>query len=357
MLAHGVKQGGLNLRDPAQSAARLHQSSVEACATLVASLRGDAQLDSLAHAQSVRQASTAARKERLEEEQGFVETMASTASRPVKKRLGRIGLTGAWLTQMPSKLNGTILSKDEFCDNVRLRYGLRPINLCERCDGCGAGFSVDHALSCRKGGLVVQRHDDARDEAGSLAANALTPSRVSYEPHIFYGRGVSAGVEAEDTSRVGSNVARDEARGDIAVHGLWEKGKTCILDIRITDTDAKSYAGSSSAKVLEKAAKVKKDKYEAPCIARRRTFTPLVYSVDGMACKEALAFEKRLASLMATKHERRYSEMVGFVRARMSLAVIRSNTLLLRGARVGRAFRPELLDGAAFSAMEGVREW
>jgi hypothetical protein len=143
----------LNLRNPAQSAARLHQSSVEACATLVASLTGDVQLDSMAHAQSVRQASTSARKERLEEEQGFVETMASSASRPGKKRLGRIGLTGAWLTQMPSKLNGTILSKDEFCDNVRLRYGMRPINLCERCDGCGAGFSVDHALSCRKGVL------------------------------------------------------------------------------------------------------------------------------------------------------------------------------------------------------------
>ena len=121
----------------------------------------------------------------MEEEQGFVETMASSASRPVKKRLARIGLTGAWLTQMPSKLNGTLLSKDEFCDNVRLRYGMRPTNLCERCDGCGAGFLVDHALSCKKGGLVCQRHDSTRDEAGSLAANALTPSRVSYEPHFF----------------------------------------------------------------------------------------------------------------------------------------------------------------------------
>ena len=68
-----------------------------------------------------------------------------------------------------------------------------PVNLCERCDGYGAGFSVDHALRCRKGGLVCQRHDDTRDEAGSLAANALTASHVSYEPHIFYGRGVSAG--------------------------------------------------------------------------------------------------------------------------------------------------------------------
>ena len=185
-----------------------------------------------------------------------------------------------------------------------------------------------------------------------------SPKRASPTNLIFfYGRGVAACIEAEDTSRPGTNVARDEARGDVAVHGLWEKGTTCILDIRITDTNAKSYAGTSSAKVLEKAAKVKKDKYEAACTARRRTFAPLVYSVDGMACKEALAFEKRVASLMASKHERRYSEMVGFVRARMSLSVIRSNTLMLRGARVGRAFRPELTDGAAFSAMEGVREW
>ena len=63
-------------------------------------------------------------------------------------------------------------------------------------------------------------------------------------------------------------MARDEARGDVAVHGLWEKGKTCMLDISITDTDARSYAGSSSVKVLEKWAKTKKDKYEAACIAR-----------------------------------------------------------------------------------------
>ena len=162
-----------------------------------------------------------------------------------------------------------MLSQDEFCDNTRLRYGIWPINLCERCDGWEAGFSVDHMLSCKKGGLVCQHHEDTRDEAGSLAANALTTLRISCKPHIFYGRGVSAGIEAEDTSRPGSNVARDKARGDVAVHGLWEKGKIFILDIRITDTDAKTYAGSSSVKVLEKAAKVKKDEYETACIARQ----------------------------------------------------------------------------------------
>ena len=129
------------------------------------------------------------------------------------------------------------------------------------------------------------------------------------------------------------------------------------MNICITDTDAKSYQSSSLEKVLERCAKLKKDKYEQVCIERCHTFCPLVYSVDGMACKTARAFEKLVASKLATKMDRRYSEMVGFVRARMSLAVIRSNTLLLRGARVGRAFRPDIADAAAFNAMGGQREW
>ena len=71
-----------------------------------------------------------------------------------------------------------------------------------------------------------------------------------------------------------------------------------------------------------------------------------------MACKEAKAFEKWVTSLLATKLGRKYSEMVGFVRARMSLAVVCSNTLLLHGARGRRLLRPLLHDGAAFDALE-----
>ena len=109
--------------------------------------------------------------------------------------------------------------------------------------------------------------------------------------------------------------------------------------------------------MLERAAKKKKDKYLDACLERRRTFAPLAYSVDGMACKEAKAFEKRVASLLAMKLGRQYSKMVGFVRARMSLAVVRSNTLLLRGARGGRLMRLLLHDGAAFDALDrGMNE-
>ena len=76
-------------------------------------------------------------------------------------------------------------------------------------------------------------------------------------------------------------------------------GSGCVLDIRITDTDANFYKDISLAKVLERAAKAKKAKYLQPCLDRRRSFTSLVYS--GMACKEAKAFEKCIAYLFAEK--------------------------------------------------------
>ena len=187
---------------------------------------------------------------------------------------------------------------------------------------------------------------------------ALTDSRVSYEPMIFYGTGVNAGQrgDAEVAADSNGNLG-DESRGDVSAHGLYKRGQSAVMDICVTDTDANSYKQTSSEKVLEKAAKRKKDKYLDACLERRRSFVPLVYSVDGMACKEARAWEKRVASLLASKMDRPYSEMCGFVRSRMSLAIVRSNTLLLRGQRAHRALRPVLEDGASFTALGRARGW
>ena len=58
--------------------------------------------------------------------------------------------------------------------------------------------------------------------------------------------------------------------------------------------------------------------------------------VDGMLCRDARVAEKRLAGLVAERWCRDYSEIVGFLRAQMYLAVVRSNTLLLRGEHSNR---------------------
>ena len=59
----------------------------------------------------------------------------------------------------------------------------------------------------------------------------------------------------------------------------------------------------------------------------------MVYSADGIPGAEALAAQKRLAVLLSYKLKQEYYEMCGFVRARMSLAIVRSNSLLFRGPR------------------------
>ena len=61
----------------------------------------------------------------------------------------------------------------------------------------------------------------------------------------------------------------------------------------------------------------------------------------------------RIASLLAVKWDRPYSEMVGYVRGRMGLAIIHHNTRLLRGSRSKYREVPEIEDVAGY---EAVRE-
>ena len=73
----------------------------------------------------------------------------------------------------------------------------------------------------------------------------------------------------------------------------------------------------------------------------------MVYPADRIPGAEALAAQKRLAALISYKLKQGYSEMCGFVRARMSLAIVIYNCLLLRrpwdkDARIRKP--PELTD-------------
>ena len=73
-----------------------------------------------------------------------------------------------------------------------------------------------------------------------------------------------------------------------------------------------------------------------------------------MTGAEALAAHKRLEALYNYKLKEEYSEMCGFVRVRISLAIVRSDSLLLRetwyrGARIRK--QPELTDWVGMSLL------
>jgi len=102
-----------------------------------------------------------------------LEHIVSAFPRHTRRILMRGCGSGAWLSVLPSTVNGTELSAQEFRDP-------------SHCDGCGLKFSVSHALDCPNGGLIIARYNEVRDE----------------------------------------------------LCNLWARGTDCILDIRVTDTDA-----------------------------------------------------------------------------------------------------------------------
>ena len=77
-----------------------------------------------------------------------------------------------WLSVTPVENNHFDLSAQEFRDALAIRYRKPLLNLPPKCDSCSAPSSLDHFLICRRGGLVVQRHNEIRDAIGDLAALA-----------------------------------------------------------------------------------------------------------------------------------------------------------------------------------------
>ncbi len=122
--------------------------------------------------------------------------------------------------------------------------------------------------------------------------------------------------------------------GNLLIRGLFARGTDTIVDVRITDTDAKSYRSKDPHKVLAQHERKKKRKYLDACLAQRRHFTPFVVSTDGLVGRVAKELLKRLSLRLSDKWEQPYSVVRGFVNARISIAIVRATHLCLRGLRV-----------------------
>ncbi len=81
----------------------------------------------------------------------------------------------------------------------------------------------------------------------------------------------------------------------------------------------------------------------------------MVYSVDGIAGREAQNEKKRLATHLAGKWNREYSQMVYYARVRMAIVVVRANSLLIRGSRDQQRPRRPLIPNRA--ALGDWRTW
>ena len=63
------------------------------------------------------------------------------------------------------------------------------------------------------------------------------------------------------------------------------------------------------------------------------TFTPLVFSVSGTMAPECQVFIKNLCTKVAEKTNDRYSDVMNWVRCKLSFLCLKSSLMCLRGTR------------------------
>ena len=191
--------------------------------------------------------------------------------------------SSTWLTVLPLSEHGFALHKGAFHDALALRYGWTPDRLPSKCD-CGVSFSVEHALSCPKGGFPSIRHNEIRDLTATLLTEVCND--VCIEPEL-------QPVTDEELTGATAN-SQAGARLDIAANGVW--GGTferTYFDVRVFNPHAPSNRHTNLQSVYRKHEQVKKRAYEQRIReVEHATFTPLVLSATGGLAREANTFYK-----------------------------------------------------------------
>lgn len=230
----------------------------------------------------------------------------------------------SWLNAIPLEEQGLQLNKQEFRDSLRIRYNLPLSGLPSYC-ACGEGFSINHALSCKKGGFVAQRHDGIRDLLTSVISKVC--KNVETEPHLQPLDNERFNLRSANTS--------PEARLDIKAGGFWSRGVTAFFDVRVTHVNSTSNQNKPTSTIFREQENEKKRQYLQRVLeVEHGTFTPLVFGTNGGMGVESALFLKTLAEFLATKNGESYAIVVAWLRTRLSFEILRSVHLSVRGSRV-----------------------
>ena len=98
-----------------------------------------------------------------------VQNIKEKSSEEICRNLDIISQKGAssWLTALPLEEFRYTLTKQEFTDAILLLYR-HPIEGIPKTCACSKPNSMNHALSCAKGGFTYMRHNHIRDMEAKL---------------------------------------------------------------------------------------------------------------------------------------------------------------------------------------------
>ena len=194
-----------------------------------------------------------------------------------------------------------------------MRYDLELKDVPRKC-ACGVDYTINHCLTCKRGGYVNIRHNAVRDTVAEVLKEVCKDVKV--EPQLLPVTG--------EVLPAGTNIA-DGARSDVSVVGLWQPLNRAFLDIRVFNPHALSNAAKEIDQMYIHHELAKKREYNARILeVEKGTFTPVVFSCSGGASTEASRLLKAIALKLSRKRGEKYSVTINFLRRRISSNVLRT---------------------------------
>ena len=328
LLALPVRVGGLGLTNPSASArAAEYLASVKVSSPIVSKII--AQSHETPDDADVRGLTYSVRREKDDEIKEKLEQLKTSLPRRTRRAVDLACEKGdsSWLTAIPLKDMNFDLSKRKFRDALRLRYDW-VIPDSPSTSICGCNFNADHAMICKRGGLIIQRHNEIRDLEAELLD--MVCHDVAVEPTL-------QPLTGEKLNR-GANTA-PVARLDVHCRGFWERQRAAFFVIRVCHPNADSYRDLTPNQVYKLHEDEKKRKYASRILeVEQGTFTPLVFTTTGGMSDECQRYHSWLAELISAKKQDNYATTMSWIRTKVSFAILRTALVCLRGTgpRQGR---------------------
>ena len=326
IMALPTRLGGLGLDNPQSESESEYSASCNVClpiTDLIIQQSGQLNPDTL---EKQRQARSVVRQEKRQAAAEDTRLLLEELPDDTKRMVNLAAEKGAsnWLAVLPVDEHGFYLHKTAFRDAICLRFGWKPDRLPEKCV-CGSSFTVEHALTCNRGGFSFLRHNEIRD----LSAKLLT----EVCPNV----GIEPGLQPLSGETLAMRTAnrQDEARLDIRAQGFWgERRQDAFFDVRVFNPHAPSNRHTSPTACYKKHEKEKRRAYDQRVREiEHGTFTPLVFSATGGMGPAAQVFYRRLAALISEKQQQSYGMTMGWIRCCLSFSLLRSAITCLRGSR------------------------
>ena len=155
-----ARSGGLNITNPVAFSNTQHQDSLNVTRSLVELIvtqTMEYSYEALAEQITAKQYIKKRRRQVAEEAAKKIREEVSPVLQRAMDLASERGAS-SWLTVLPLEEHHFVLHKQAFRDALALRYGWLPSMVPTQC-ACGQSFTIQHVLSCPKGGYPSIRHN------------------------------------------------------------------------------------------------------------------------------------------------------------------------------------------------------